>query len=191
MCFTCECVRHSNTLYHHSFQLSTFPSPLPPSHTHTHTHKRTSFSRHPQVQTNRQTELHYEEVQFFSDDTLYQRGIQWSVSSHTLSHTQLIHGGIQDLFLGEKGSLKSSSVNVKFSPIMQQSVTGSSNECRLKPCVQFCTYSTSSTRNNKCVSIRVCTKDRHLVHCARNATYIHTTQGPLGSNARGFHRLDV
>ncbi|CAI8011884.1 Bifunctional heparan sulfate N-deacetylase/N-sulfotransferase 2 [Geodia barretti] len=58
----------------------------------------TFLSLHPQVQTNRQSELHYEEVQFFSDDTLYQRGIQWSVSSHTLyishtpSHTQLIHG---------------------------------------------------------------------------------------------------
>jgi heparan sulfate N-deacetylase/N-sulfotransferase NDST2 len=37
----------------------------------------TFLSLHPQVQTNRQSELHYEEVQFFSDDTLYQRGIQW------------------------------------------------------------------------------------------------------------------
>ena len=94
LCFLCECVlRQSNTLY-------TTPSVsivyIPLSLTHTHTH--ISFSLHPQVQTNRQSELHYEEVQFFSDDTLYQRGIQWSVSSHTLyishtpSHTQLIHG---------------------------------------------------------------------------------------------------
>ena len=73
---------HTYTHTHHNTQhnncYTTYMHTHNTMHTHTHTHTTHTHSHHPQVVTNMKTELHFEEIQFFSDDSLYQRGIDWS-----------------------------------------------------------------------------------------------------------------